>query len=110
MLDSLNKVIVILVLLCYLLSFVVLYNLSNINISERNREIATLKVLGFYDSEVDHYITKETIILTIIGIAIGLGLGIVLTNLTIGTVEMENYRFLRRINPLSFLYASIISS
>lgn len=110
MLDSLNKVIVILVLLSALLSFVVLYNLSNINISERNREIATLKVLGFYDSEVDHYITKETIILTIIGIAIGLGLGIVLTNLTIGTVEMENYRFLRRINPLSFLYASIISS
>lgn len=110
MLDSLNKVIVILVLLSALLSFVVLYNLSNINISERNREIATLKVLGFYDSEVDHYITKETIILTIIGITIGLGLGIVLTNLTIGTVEMENYRFLRRINPLSFLYASIISS
>lgn len=110
MLDSLNKVIVILVLLSALLSFVVLYNLSNINISERNREIATLKVLGFYDSEVDHYITKETIILTIIGIAIGLGLGIVLTNLTIGTVEMENYRFLRRINPLSFIYASIISS
>ena len=110
MLESLNKVIVILVLLSALLSFVVLYNLSNINISERNREIATLKVLGFYDKEVDHYITKETIILTIIGIAIGLGLGVILTNLTIGTVEMENYRFLRRINPLSFVYAALISS
>ena len=109
MLNSLNKVIVILVLLSALLSFVVLYNLSNINISERTREIATLKVLGFYDKEVDNYITKETIILTIIGIAIGLGLGVILTNLTIATVEMENYRFLRRVEPISFVYSSIIA-
>lgn len=109
MLDSLDKVIVILVLLSAMLSFVVLYNLSNINISERKREIATLKVLGFYDKEVDNYITKETIILTIIGIALGLGFGIILTNLTIATVEMENYRFLRHISLNSFIYSSIIS-
>lgn len=109
MLDSLNKVIVILVLLSAMLSFVVLYNLSNINISERKREIATLKVLGFYDKEVDNYITKETIILTMIGIILGLGFGIILTNLTIATVEMENYRFLRNISLHSFIYSSIIS-
>ncbi len=110
MLDSLDKVVIILILLSAMLSFVVLYNLSNINISERKREIATLKVLGFYNKEVNDYITKETVILTIIGIILGLGFGYLLTNLTIGTVEMENARFIRNISLKSYLYATLISS
>ncbi len=109
MLKSLDKVVIILVLLSAMLSFVVLYNLSNINISERTREIATLKVLGFYDKEVDNYITKENIILTIIGISLGLVLGYFLTNITIGTVEMETARFIRNIKLNSYIYASLIS-
>lgn len=109
MLKSLDKVVIILVLLSAMLSFVVLYNLSNINISERTREIATLKVLGFYDKEVDNYITKENIILTIIGISLGLAFGYFLTNITIGTVEMETARFIRNIKLNSYIYASLIS-
>lgn len=109
MLNSLNKVVIILVLLAAMLSFVVLYNLANINISERKREISTLKVLGFYDNEVDSYITKEMIISTIIGIFLGLVLGYFLTNAVISTVEMENARFIRHIKLNSYLYASGIS-
>lgn len=109
MLNSLDKVVVILVLLAAMLSFVVLYNLANINISERKREISTLKVLGFYDNEVDSYITKEMIILTIFGISLGLIFGYFLTNTVISTVEMENARFIRHIKLNSYLYASCIS-
>lgn len=109
MLKSLDKVVVILVLLSAMLSFVVLYNLSNININERIREIATLKVLGFYDKEVDNYITKENILLTIFGIGIGLIIGYFLTNITISTVEMETARFIRHIKFNSYIYASLIS-
>lgn len=109
MLKSLDKIIVVLILLAASLSFVVLYNLSNINITERKREIATLKVLGFFDKEVDNYITKENIILTIIGIALGLIFGNFLTYIVIGTVEMENSRFLREISLNSYIYTSIIS-
>ncbi len=109
MLNSLDKVVVILVLLSAMLSFVVLYNLSNINITERTREIATLKVLGFFNSEVDNYITKENIILTIIGINLGLIFGYFLTNITINTVEMETAHFIRNIRLSSYIYASLIS-
>lgn len=109
MLQSLDKIIAVLIILAASLSFVVLYNLSNINITERKREIATLKVLGFYDKEVDNYITKENLILTTIGIAFGLIFGNILTYFVIGTVEMENSRFLREISLQSYIYASIIS-
>lgn len=109
MLQSLNKVVIILIVLAALLSFIVLYNLSNINIHERKREIATLKVLGFYQKEVDHYITQENIILTIIGIIIGLIFGYFLTNIVISTVEIEYVRFIHKIKFLSFVYASLLS-
>lgn len=108
MLRSLNSVVVILIFLSGALSFVVLYNLSYINISERKREIATLKVLGFTDKEVDNYITKETIILTIIGIILGLIFGIFLTYVIIDTVEIEMVRFLRMIKPSSFIITAFI--
>lgn len=109
MLKSLNKVVFILIVLAALLSFVVLYNLSNINISERRREIATLKVLGFYDSEVDDYIVKENRILTFIGIILGLSLGILLTRIVVSTVEIERCRFMQQIHPMSFFCASALS-
>lgn len=108
MLRSLNSVVVILIFLSGALSFVVLYNLSYINISERKREIATLKVLGFTDKEVDNYITKETIILTIIGIILGLIFGIFLTYVIIDTVEIEMVRFLRIIKSSSFIITAFI--
>jgi putative ABC transport system permease protein len=109
MLKSLNSVVIILIILAAMLSFVVLYNLSNININERKREIATLKVLGFYDKEVDDYITKENIILTAIGIVIGLVLGYFLTKAVIATVEIEKCRFIYKIKLLSYLYSTILS-
>lgn len=109
MIKSLDLIIAVLVVLAASLSFVVLYNLSNINITERKREIATLKVLGFYDKEVDNYITRENLILTILGIIPGFVLGYFLTFITIGTVEMENTRFLRDITIQSYIYSALIS-
>lgn len=109
MVKSLDLIIAVLVVLAASLSFVVLYNLSNINITERKREIATLKVLGFYHNEVDNYITRENLILTILGIIPGFVLGYFLTFITIGTVEMENTKFLRNITLQSYIYSAIIS-
>lgn len=109
MLKSLNKVVLILIVLAALLSFVVLYNLSNINIRERRREIATLKVLGFFDREVDNYITKENIIITILGIAIGLALGVVLSHEVVATVEIEKARFVNEVRMMSFVYSALMS-
>ena len=110
MLDSLNSVVLILIVLAALLAFVVLYNLSNININERKREIATLKVLGFHDTEVDAYITRETVILTALGIVLGLVFGYFLTNAVVSTVEIESCRFIHRIKPLSYLWSAVFSS
>lgn len=109
MLKSLNKVVAILILLAAMLAFVVLYNLSNINITERKREISTLKVLGFYDNEVDNYITKETVILTIIGIVFGLVAGFYLTKTVISTLEIDKARFIYNIKPISYLLATALS-
>lgn len=102
-LSSLNSVVIILILLSAALSFVVLYNLANINISERKREIATLKVLGFNNKEVDNYITREMNILTIIGIVFGLIIGTFLTYIIVDTVEIEMVRFLHRVNTISYI-------
>ena len=108
MLKSLNGVVAILIFLSGALSFVVLYNLSYINITERKREIATLKVLGFTHREVDDYIVKETIILTILGIILGLIFGIFLTNVILDTVEIEMVRFIHHIKVSSFMITSSI--
>lgn len=109
MLKSLDKVVLILIVLSALLALVVLYNLSNININERKREISTLKVLGFYNSEVDAYITKETVILTILGIIIGLIFGYFLSMGVITTIEIEKARFIKQIHFLSYLYSILIA-
>lgn len=107
--SSLNYVVVILIVSAGLLAFVVLYNLSNINISERQKELATIKVLGFYDKEVYTYVTKETVLLTIIGIALGLIGGYFLNYFIIGTCEINMLRFAKVIHPLSYLYAILIT-
>lgn len=110
LLKSLDLVVMILIVSSALLAFVVLYNLANVNISERVREIATLKVLGFYDKEVDNYINRESIILTCIGIVIGLIAGVFLTGFVISTCETENMRFARNILVHSYIYSILITS
>lgn len=107
--NSLNSVVVVLIVAAALLAFVVLYNLSNINISEREREIATLKVLGFYNNEIDDYITKENIILTIIGIFFGLICGKYLSNFIIATCEPDSVMFVRTISLFSYFVSAIIT-
>lgn len=107
--NSLNSVVVVLIVAAALLAFVVLYNLSNINISEREREIATLKVLGFYNNEVDDYITKESFILTIIGIILGLICGKYLSNFIIATCEPDTIMFVRTITFASYIVSAIIT-
>ena len=107
--SSLNYVVVILIVSAGLLAFVVLYNLSNINIGERIRELATIKVLGFYDREVYDYVTRETIILTIIGILLGLVAGYFLNFYILGTCEINILRFEKVIHPISYLYATAIT-
>ena len=107
--ESLNYVVVVLIVSAGLLAFAVLYNLSNVNISERIRELATIKVLGFYDKEVYTYVTRETILLTLIGIALGLVGGYFLNYFIIGTCEIEMLRFSKIIHPMSYLYAILIT-
>ena len=109
MMSLLNYVVIILIVSAGLLAFVVLYNLSNVNISERIRELATIKVLGFYDKEVYEYVTRETVILTIIGIILGLIAGYFLNYYLIGTCEINVLRFTKTIKPISYLYAVIIT-
>ena len=91
------------------LAFVVLYNLTNINISERIREIATIKVLGFYDNEVAAYVYRENIILTLIGSIVGLGLGVFLHKFIMTTVELENVMFGRNIDFMSYIYSVLLT-
>ena len=107
--NSLNYVVVILIVSAGLLAFVVLYNLSNVNISERIRELATIKVLGFYDKEVYKYVSRETTILTAIGILFGLVGGYFLNFYIIGTCEIDMLRFVKIIDPLSYLYSILIT-
>ena len=80
----------------------VLYNLNNINITERQRELATLKVLGFYDGEVSQYVLRENVILTVLGIMFGAVFGILIHRYVITTVEVDAVMFGRNIKPLSF--------
>ena len=108
-LNSLDYVVVILIGAAGILAFVVLYNLTNVNISERTRELATIKVLGFYDNEVYNYIGRESILLTIIGIALGLILGYFLNFYIIGTCEINMLRFSKIVHPISYLYAILIT-
>lgn len=109
MLVSLNIVMVVLVISAGMLAFVVLYNLNNINITERKRELATLKVLGFYPGEVAQYVYRENIILTVFGAMAGIVLGKFLHQFVIVTVEIESAMFGRNIDFSSFVYGFFIT-
>lgn len=106
---SLGIVTLVLIVSAGLLAFVVLYNLTNINVSERIRELSTIKVLGFFDKEVTLYIYRENIILTLMGIVVGSLLGTVLHGFVLNTAEMDILMFSPNIRPLSFLYSGLLT-
>ena len=109
MLSTLGLVVVVLIISAGMLAFVVLYNLNNINITERKRELATLKVLGFYDGEVSGYVFRENIILTLVGVLAGALFGILLHRFVITTVEVDAVMFGRNIKTISFIYSALIT-
>lgn len=104
-----DLVIIVLIVSAGALAFVVLYNLTTVNITERIREIATLKVLGFYDKEVSSYVFRENIILSVMGAAVGLLLGVWLCMFVITTAEIDEVMFGRNIHFLSYLWAFLIT-
>ena len=106
---NLNYVVLFMIACAGALAFVVLYNLTNVNISERIREIATIKVLGFYDKEVSAYIYRENVILTLIGTVVGLGLGKILHQFIMVTVEIQSMMFGRVIDTSSYFIAAILT-
>lgn len=109
MLRSLNLVIVVLIISAGMLAFVVLYNLNTVNIAERKRELATLKVLGFYNMEVAEYVYRENILLTFFGAVVGAVLGRFLHLFIIETVEVDSAMFGRNINMPSYIYSLILT-
>ncbi len=108
MVGGLNLIVLLIIGASCMLAFIVLYNLTTINIAERIREISTLKVLGFYDKEVSSYVYRETLFLTIIGILIGLGAGIFLHMYVINVAETDNILFLHDILWPSYIYSFLI--
>ena len=106
--DSMNNIVFLIIGFSSFLAITVLYNLTTINISERLREIATLKVLGFNDKEISMYVYRETIILTIFGIIIGLLFGIALNYFVLMVAETDEIIFIKDINYLSYIYTLII--
>ena len=107
--NSLDYVVIILIMAAGALAFVVLYNLTNINITERIREIATIKVLGFRDKEVSAYVYRENVVLTLIGTAAGLALGVFLHRFVIETMEIDTMMFGKTIQGLSYLYSVVLT-
>lgn len=108
-LKSIDIIVAVLIVSAGGLAFVVLYNLNNINIAERKRELATLKVLGFYNREVTGYVVRENVIITIFGILIGCGLGAILHRFVIQTAEVDAIMFGRKIMLDSYLYSALIT-
>lgn len=107
--ESLNSIILVIIFCAGALAFVVLYNLTNINVTERQRELATIKVLGFRDGEVAGYIYRETSLLTILGCAVGLAFGVLMHSFVIQTVEVDMVMFGRTVEPLSFVYSALLT-
>lgn len=109
MMQALELVVVVLIVAAGMLAFIVLYNLNNINIIERRRELATLKVLGFYDMEVGAYVYRENVLLTVLGILAGVVMGFFLHRFVILTVEVDMIMFGRTIEAPSYLYSVILT-
>lgn len=106
--DSLDVVTLVLIVSAASLAFVVLYNLTNINVSERIRELSTIKVLGFYDKEVTLYVYRENFVLTVLGILIGFVLGVIMHRFVLQTAEIDIMRFSRQISMTSYLYSFLL--
>ena len=109
-LESVDYAVVLIIVCAAALAFVVLYNLTNINITERMRELATLKVLGFYDRELYAYIYRENVILTIFGVCLGMLMGKLLHQWLILTVEIDLLMFGRVLEPTSYGYAAALTA
>ena len=106
--DSLDVVTIVLIVSAASLAFVVLYNLTNINVSERIRELSTIKVLGFFDKEVTMYVYRENLVLTVLGILTGFGLGFIMHRFVLQTAEIDIMRFARQISLTSYLYSFLL--
>lgn len=109
MMKSLDYVVIMIILCAAALAFIVLYNLTNINITERMREIATIKVLGFYKKETSSYVFRENTVLTFIGSLIGLGLGYFLHRFVMTEIKVDMVAFAIRIKPISYIYSIILT-
>jgi len=109
MMQALELVVIVLIVAAGMLAFIVLYNLNNINIIERRRELATLKVLGFYDGEVGSYVYRENVLLTFLGILAGIVMGIFLHRFVILTVEVDMLMFGRVISGSSYVYSVLLT-
>lgn len=109
MLDTMDLVVIIFVVAAGALALVVLYNLTNINVSERIRELSTIKVLGFYDHEVTMYIFRENLILTVLGILVGCFMGNWLHSYILNTAETDSLMFSPGIHPLSYVYSALLT-
>ena len=107
--NSLYFIVILMIVAAAILAFVVLYNLNNINISERHRELATLKLLGFYDKELSAYVYRENVVLTLLGTILGIFLGIVLHRFVMVTVETDVYMFGRELQPLSIAIGAVLT-
>ena len=109
-LESVDYAVLLIIVCAAALAFVVLYNLTNINITERMRELATLKVLGFYDGELSAYVYRENVILTVFGVGLGMFLGKLLHHWLILTVEIDMLMFGRTLEPTSYLWAVVLTT
>lgn len=109
MMESLNYIVVMVIVCAAALAFIVLYNLTNINITERLREIATIKVLGFYSGETATYVFRENMVLTVIGAFVGFPLGIALHGYVMYNIDIDMIRFDINIKPMSFVYAILFT-
>ena len=109
MMQSLRYIVLVVVLGAAALAFIVLYNLTNINITEREREIATIKVLGFYDGETNRYVFRENIILTVLGALVGLPMGKLLHAYVMGQIKIDLMCFDVRVAPLSYLISAALT-
>lgn len=109
LLDNLNVVIVVITLISSVLASVVLYNITDINVSERKRELATIKVLGFYPKEVTSYIYREIFMLTVLGIVFGYGLGYIMFRYIIDLVAPRDIMLAYKLHPISFIVSAGIT-
>ena len=109
MMSSMNLIVVVIIFCAAGLAFIVLYNLTNINITERVREIATIKVLGFYEKETSSYVFRENNMLSFLGALVGLGLGVLLHRFVMSQITVDMVAFDVRIEPLSYLYSVILT-